>query len=106
MRFPCNSGELDAARMIYFIVDEQAEAVKIGYTRTAPKMRLSACQIGNPHELHLAAVIPGSWADEQALHQVLRTCHLRGEWFRLCGPVEQMIRAAVELSLTNYIYTS
>ena len=66
--------------MIYFI-EQEGRFVKIGYTDGDPCERLSAMQIGNPHELKLRVVMEGSERDERTLHDEFEAYRVRGEWF-------------------------
>lgn len=54
--------------------------VKIGWA-VDPVKRMFTLQTGNPHEVKLVEVIPGSRRSEAALHAKLRKERVRGEWF-------------------------
>jgi hypothetical protein len=70
-------------RMVYFIQAVTGGPVKIGYTRGSLGARLSQLQSGNPEELRVIGVRRGGRDLERELHQRLRHCHVRGEWFAL-----------------------
>jgi hypothetical protein len=65
--------------------------VKIGCS-CFPEGRLDMFTIWSPVRLELAASVPGTHADEKALHGMFRASHLHGEWFkasaRLTGIIE------------------
>lgn len=75
---------------VYFIACEPMEAVKIGFTKTSPRGRLSALQTGNPSPLKLLTYFPGSLDDERNLHLAFRPLHIHLEWFRLEGKLFDM----------------
>lgn len=56
-------------------------AIKVGYTRIDPKVRLSKLQIGNPVELLLLRTMRAYAEYEHALHYALSASWVRGEWF-------------------------
>jgi len=71
---------------VYFILDEGADAVKIGYSNN-PSSRLSDLQVGNPRRLSILNIIEFETDAEAALHE----CRLHkeyenygigGEWFK------------------------
>lgn len=69
--------------MIYFLLDEPSNAVKVGYSGNKKSLidRISKLQIGNPHDLKLLFAIPGDRALEKSIHRVLAKYRIRGEWF-------------------------
>lgn len=56
-------------------------AVKIGYS-VNPEARVGELQTGNPRELYLLAKMPGTLADEKAIHAQFKHLNLVGEWFK------------------------
>ncbi len=70
--------------MIYFIKNTVVQAIKIGYS-AKPARRLAGLQTASPHRLVLLGTIPGSEADEQAMHARFAMHRLEGEWF--CGDI-------------------
>lgn len=72
---------------VYFIAAGE-DAVKIGWA-LIPERRLTALQIGNNVALRFLGSVPGSRADERAMHRRLSAFHVRGEWYDL-----KKIRAA------------
>lgn len=75
---------------VYFIVDWQRSAVKIGVS-AKPDQRLREVQTGNPHPLELALIVPGGYALERRLHQQYAPIRLRGEWFKLTQELVDLI---------------
>jgi hypothetical protein len=70
---------------IYLIQEAGSGYYKIGWSRV-PEVRARSMKTGNPRELRIVARIPGSPADEKALHRKfhgLRANHGGGEeWFQ------------------------
>jgi hypothetical protein len=64
--------------MIYFIQDTKSRAIKIGVS-SEPAQRLKQLQTAHASDLKLIAVMDGSFAEEQSLHQLFT--RKRGEWF-------------------------
>ncbi len=76
--------------MIYFIQDESALFIKIGYTAADDAMeRLRDLQTGCPSGLVLLYSMPGSMDYERELHQRFSHARVRGEWFQ---PVPDLLR--------------
>ena len=72
---------------VYFIVDQEAMAVKIGVA-DSPEDRLQELQHGNPHRLRLARVISGGgYRLEGELHRRFAKYALTTEWFRLTDAI-------------------
>lgn len=67
--------------------------VKIGYTKNAPKSRLSYLQIGSAEKLTLVATIQGSPALEKRLHVHFADLRANGEWFREEGKLAAWIKS-------------
>jgi hypothetical protein len=78
--------------MIYFVHDEAADLVKIGYSKD-PWRRLNKIQSDCPREVVIAMVIDGDRAAERGLHERFADEHVRGEWFRWSGPVADHVSA-------------
>lgn len=73
---------------VYLIGAERAKhhpilqyAVKVGFS-TNPEARVAELQTGNPMKLCLYAKVPGTRADEQALHEKYAHANILQEWFR------------------------
>ena len=70
---------------VYFILDEVAKAVKIGYSNN-PLARLSDLQVGNPRRLSIMNMIEFASAREAELHETqlhkqYEEHAIGGEWF-------------------------
>ena len=78
---------------IYAIGAEGESSVKIGKTIGPVATRLAALQVGHPARLQIrASVRVEQELDrlEKALHQVLETARLQGEWFAVVIDQEQL----------------
>lgn len=79
-------------RHVYFMEAEGLGAVKIGVADSAPK-RLGDLQVGLPVPLTLRGV----WHADDAVkleghfHKHFAAYHIRGEWFRLDGALEEFV---------------
>ena len=69
---------------VYFILS--GDRVKIGWSADVAS-RLNALQTGTADPLHVLHVIPGEQKDERRFHREFAAQHIRGEWFRLEGPL-------------------
>jgi hypothetical protein len=65
---------------VYFIQNEQANMIKIGFS-TDVNRRLDSLQTASPHPLQLMLSVPGSLQDEHSLHRLFDSCRGHGEWF-------------------------
>lgn len=74
---------------VYFVASGES-AIKVGVARDE-KARLKALQIGNPVPLKLLAVVPGDGDTELRLHRAFSDYRISGEWFRLEGPVKELV---------------
>jgi len=86
--------------MIYFLQETGGNiGIKIGYTASdAPTGRQRACQTGNSNDLIVLATMPGTEADEDALHNRFAYAQLVREWFR---PVPELIQFIIALAKTR-----
>ena len=76
---------------VYFIMDDEAIAVKIGVA-DSPQSRLRELQFGNPHKLRLGKIIENGGYDlEQKLHRLFTDYALGNEWFHLTKEIEGYI---------------
>lgn len=66
---------------VYCIGETRGSYVKIGYS-TNPQARVAELQTGNPRQLWLMGVKPGTAEDEAALHQKYIKQNVLQEWFR------------------------
>lgn len=65
---------------VYFLRDDEARAVKIGFSRD-PIRRIQQIQTSNPNRLRLLGAIRSVEAFEQFLHWSNRDRRMSGEWF-------------------------
>lgn len=76
----------DAMGVVYLVSEVGngfMEAVKVGWTsKTPPESRMGDYQAGNPRKLVMLGTLPGTKADEAALHQRFIEHNILGEWFR------------------------
>ena len=78
--------------IIYFILDEYSNSVKIGYTTIKGlKKRIETLQIGTPNELTLLGATWGDKKIEKQLHEKFHYSHIRGEWFHYTKELEEFI---------------
>jgi hypothetical protein len=77
---------------VYFI--QAAEAIKIGYSKDAPK-RLAGLQTSSSEDLVLLGFVRGTRDDERELHKMFCHLQLRGEWFRLEEELTDYIKSAL-----------
>lgn len=73
-------GVLESPEFVYVIQGDEGTPIKVGYARD-PRSRQATLQTGNPQELHLLIVFPGSQAAERECHRRLKSASVRGEWF-------------------------
>ncbi|GAI11163.1 unnamed protein product, partial [marine sediment metagenome] len=86
-----NRGKNAIPEHVYFILDAESEAVKIGIA-SFPEERLAAMQIGNPHTLQLVKVIENGRGElERDLHQLFEGATFTNEWFRLTPEIREYI---------------
>jgi hypothetical protein len=77
---PCKRG------YVYFISTANERAVKIGWSSNIAK-RLDNLQAANPETLRLVGVVQAGKAKEAEYHKRFRGQKIRGEWYRLPGPI-------------------
>jgi hypothetical protein len=85
--------------VIYFIACADASAVKIGITtqtyhaspESAAFARLGQAQVNCPLQLDLVGLCDGGRYEEAEIHQRFSEFRIRGEWFRLVGPVAEFV---------------
>ncbi|MFE1767208.1 GIY-YIG nuclease family protein [Streptomyces angustmyceticus] len=87
---------MDSQEWVYLVgivPGPQLPYVKIGYAQDVWE-RLSELQCGNPFELRVLSFLPGGVEVENAIHGVLSTHRVRGEWFDLGGDPLRMFMDA------------
>ena len=81
----------DIQALVYFILNESANLVKIGYSNN-PKHRLATLQVGSAHKLRIVLVLKGTPKDEQGLHKQFKQYRQGGEWFTYSDEIKQFIK--------------
>jgi DNA-binding XRE family transcriptional regulator len=77
--------------VIYFA--RSGAYLKVGWTKSNARYRVSLLQVGNPEEIALVATAPGTLAQEKAIHRALKGAKVRREWFREAAPeVQRLLR--------------
>lgn len=67
---------------VYFILDEAARAIKIGWSTNVPD-RLSALQTASSTKLILLGTRPGAAREEARIHAKFKSTRMSGEWFHV-----------------------
>jgi hypothetical protein len=71
----------DRRTFVYFVATEDMAMVKIGCSQV-PEHRLSCLAAWSPQPLKVLTAVPGTYADEAALHGRYIALHSHREWFR------------------------
>ena len=86
-----------------YVITNGRDQFKVGYSKN-PAARLGALQTANSDRLALVGTMPGTLADEWALHQHMAAHRLAGEWFVanqiLSGLIAQLEAPAAPAPLT------
>jgi hypothetical protein len=83
--------------VIYFIRDESNGTIKIGTTVClTDRLKQLESEVNEDLDvkagLRVLAVVPGSYADERALHKRFDYCRDHGEWFNPVSELTDLIR--------------
>lgn len=77
---------------IYFLLAENADAVKIGYTRQkSMKTRMRYFYTYSPYSVDLLLIMPGSMIQERDIHKRFVKDKIHGEWFRYSDELKAYI---------------
>jgi hypothetical protein len=76
---------------VYFIATQSERAVKIGWSTNIAK-RLDILQSANPEKLRLVGVVQAGKAKEAEYHKRFGGHRIRGEWYRLPGPIRSFLK--------------
>lgn len=79
--------------MIYLIITEDKQYLKIGYTDSNVEKRLHQLQAGCPMELLVLETFQGTIQDEKYLHYICREHHVRREWFKFSEQLLELIHS-------------
>lgn len=82
---------------VYFLRQRGTNFVKIGWAKD-PADRLKTLQTGSPSDFELMATREGGAKEEAVLHRRFAGSNVRGEWFRMTGPL------AVEIALCDHTF--
>lgn len=93
--------QLRGPGFVYFVYGDSGR-VKIGYTGD-PLKRFGHLRTNCPDKLTLLGLIPGTKEDERQWHEMFRSDHLFGEWFRSTMALKREIRAAKTRTLANIV---
>ena len=88
--------------MIYVVWAKGTDLVKVGFTteHKAAK-RIRELQVGCPHELEALVIAEGTEADEATFHEMLKSEHVRGEWFKWGPKAKQVVDILKALPATE-----
>jgi hypothetical protein len=80
---------------VYFIACREIGMVKIG-TAYDPFARMRTLQVAFPLDLTVEALFVGAHRREREYHRQFAEHRVRGEWFRLCPEIEELIAGGVK----------
>lgn len=80
---------------VYFIEAPETGRLKIGHSGS-PKYRMESIQSMSPVKLRMIGVIPGSIADEKALHARFSAYRTHGEWFEYSRQIRDYIQGVCQ----------
>ena len=75
---------------VYFVLDEDANAVKIGYA-TNPSIRIASLRTANIHPLIPLLLLKGGRELELELHKKFHADRITHEWFHYSDDIKQFI---------------
>ena len=76
--------------MLYVIRAVGTDWVKVGKANS-PRRRLATLQTAIPIDLVLVATADWPDEDERVMHGILLAHHIRGEWFKHCHLVDEIV---------------
>lgn len=68
--------------------------VKIGHS-WCPEDRIRYIAVASPYPVELLAKFAGTLLDERHVHYFLREHRHRGEWFRWCPAIQEIVRSGL-----------
>jgi hypothetical protein len=83
---------------VYLLYNAEGRRWKIGWTGGDPERRRRAIESAAGTEVQLVATMPGTRTDEGAIHFLLASERLVGEWFRDSEKVRQWIARQTEVA--------
>jgi hypothetical protein len=87
----------DGDGYIYFVLADEVDRVKIGYTNGVPEFRVEHMRTGSPVELAIARVIYGHRTLERELHAHFRDRRVNREWFE-ASVLDDIDEAVLEIT--------
>lgn len=78
---------------IYFVQAESGGPIKIGFARDVAA-RLKSIQTSHPEPLRCLVHIAGTMEEEQLLHKDHARFRLKGEWFKDCEAIQNLVAQA------------
>lgn len=89
--------------MIYAIQAVGTQYIKFGKANSVGK-RLNQLETCCPHDLHIEAVADWPDAEERKIHEYLKECLVRREWFTQCEKTAQIVQMMRdrEMGLKNW----
>lgn len=80
---------------VYFINVQDRDLFKVGKTKGKPEHRLNQLQTGSPDNLVLFGAIKtiDPVKLEREIHQKLKDCHCRGEWYHMDSKTAELFLA-------------
>lgn len=85
--------------VIYFLLSEIHNAVKIGFTCSNIEERLKDYRNHSPYEYDLLKTIKGTMFQEKQLHKRFVRYKIRGEWFNYSDELKEFIEEIVSEGL-------
>ena len=76
---------------IYFLLAENIDAIKIGFTRNDIKERMRHYSCHSPYDFDLLKIIEGTMLEEAALHKRFVKYKIRSEWFVYSDEIKEFI---------------
>jgi len=86
-------------KFVYFV--ECDGFVKIGYSGGRVEERADELSLGSPLEQAVAARLPGDRYLETLLHDLFKSYHHRGEWFRVEGDLAEFLNGIRDKEFSN-----
>lgn len=87
--------------VVYFV--RCGDFVKVGHTGRSIKERFDGLMNGNPYDLHLVGLVPGTVQMERRFHVHLKEHHHRLEWFRFDERCHRRIKLLITRNGGHYL---
>lgn len=73
-----------------YLIESSGGMFKVGFTKNDPRRRVAMLRTGSHEELALLGTVPGTMADEKALHELLAPWRVTREWYLPCRAIEYL----------------